>query len=293
MGIDPSHPTQHKTYHNPTRTMAGIRGEPIRGGTRGGQGLFKWSDVAADKDRENYLGHSVFAPAGRWQNNRDVTWYNKDKKEDEAEAKRAEIRKVKEAEEDALSVALGFAPTRRPVTVDKTEEELEQERLEKEQRKLEKAARKEGRRRAKEERRQEKEAKRAARRESGRDRSRSVEQDRRHRHSRRDPEDDDSELSSDDEPDRRDRRVDSRDKRRSRSRSPHARRLPHDYPTARDREGERRGGHKRHSPSARDSSPPRRTYDDGRDCRRRYDDRDDRRSRRSPSPRRRSHPARD
>jgi hypothetical protein len=25
---------------------------PIRGGTRGGQGEFKWSDVSADKDRE-------------------------------------------------------------------------------------------------------------------------------------------------------------------------------------------------------------------------------------------------
>ena len=26
--------------------------EPIRGGTRGGQAEFKWSDVSADKDRE-------------------------------------------------------------------------------------------------------------------------------------------------------------------------------------------------------------------------------------------------
>lgn len=26
--------------------------EPIRGGTRGGQGEFKWADVSADKDRE-------------------------------------------------------------------------------------------------------------------------------------------------------------------------------------------------------------------------------------------------
>lgn len=29
------------------------------GGTRGGQGLFKWEDVKTDKDRENYLGHRV------------------------------------------------------------------------------------------------------------------------------------------------------------------------------------------------------------------------------------------
>jgi len=26
--------------------------EPIRGGTRGGQAEFKWTDVSADKDRE-------------------------------------------------------------------------------------------------------------------------------------------------------------------------------------------------------------------------------------------------
>lgn len=36
--------------------------EPIRGGTRGGQGEFKWSDVSADKDREvRQLLHVVLA----------------------------------------------------------------------------------------------------------------------------------------------------------------------------------------------------------------------------------------
>jgi hypothetical protein len=29
--------------------------EPVRGGTRGGQAEFKWSDVSADKDREVLL----------------------------------------------------------------------------------------------------------------------------------------------------------------------------------------------------------------------------------------------
>lgn len=33
--------------------------EPIRGGTRGGQAEFKWSDVSADKDREVRL-FSIF-----------------------------------------------------------------------------------------------------------------------------------------------------------------------------------------------------------------------------------------
>jgi hypothetical protein len=79
---------------------------PARTQTRGGQGDFKWTDVAEDKDRENYLGHSVFAPTGRWQKNKDVNWYNKDKSEDAAEARRKEIKKIKRAEEDALAVAL-------------------------------------------------------------------------------------------------------------------------------------------------------------------------------------------
>ena len=97
--------------------------EPIRGGTRGGQAEFKWSDVSADKDREvrifpnifsssqhpsslqNYLGHSINAPTGRWQKNKDVHWYNRDQKSSEEE-RAEEIRKVKEAEAEALSVAL-------------------------------------------------------------------------------------------------------------------------------------------------------------------------------------------
>ncbi|KAG0700825.1 kinase phosphorylation protein-domain-containing protein [Suillus ampliporus] len=81
--------------------------EPIRGGTRGGQAEFKWSDVSADKDRENYLGHSINAPTGRWQKNKDVHWYNRD---NTSQSERdEEIRKVKEAEAEALAAALGFA----------------------------------------------------------------------------------------------------------------------------------------------------------------------------------------
>lgn len=51
---------------------------PTRGGTRGGAAEFSWSDVKADKDRENYLGHSINAPTGRWLNGRDVRWFEKD-----------------------------------------------------------------------------------------------------------------------------------------------------------------------------------------------------------------------
>ncbi|KAG0657159.1 hypothetical protein C6P46_006656 [Rhodotorula mucilaginosa] len=93
------------------------------GGTRGGQGDFKWSDVAADKDREYYLGHSLRAPVGRWQNGKDLTWYNKEGGAD-AEARererQEELKRIKEAEEDALAQALGFAPTPRQPTVPAT-----------------------------------------------------------------------------------------------------------------------------------------------------------------------------
>lgn len=98
--------------------------EPVRGGTRGGQAEFKWSDVSADKDREvsllrliisfristehqlqNYLGHSINAPTGRWQKNKDVHWYSRDDNLDISE-RELEIRKIKELEAEALSVAL-------------------------------------------------------------------------------------------------------------------------------------------------------------------------------------------
>jgi Multiple myeloma tumor-associated len=54
---------------------------------------------------QNYLGHSINAPTGRWQKNKDVHWYNRDLSQTEVE-KAEEIRKIKEAEADALAVAL-------------------------------------------------------------------------------------------------------------------------------------------------------------------------------------------
>lgn len=140
--------------------------EPIRGGTRGGQAEFKWTDVSADKDRENYLGHSINAPTGRWQKNKDVHWYNRDNKDESK--KEEEIRKIKEAEAEALSAALGFAaapsgsipvakaPSSVPsglahtLAVDggqhPSEKEKEEKRRKKAERREEKKARKEARR---------------------------------------------------------------------------------------------------------------------------------------------------
>ena len=54
---------------------------------------------------QNYLGHSINAPTGRWQKKKDVHWYNRDL-ESSQEERAEEIRQIKEAEAEALSVAL-------------------------------------------------------------------------------------------------------------------------------------------------------------------------------------------
>ncbi|KAI3629109.1 hypothetical protein CBS9595_000181 [Malassezia furfur] len=82
-----------------------------RGGTRGGQADFSWDVVREDKHRENYLGNSVAAPKGRWQQGRDILWYNRDTSardaDDAAEQRRQELLRVKQAEQDAMRELLG------------------------------------------------------------------------------------------------------------------------------------------------------------------------------------------
>ncbi|KAJ3010604.1 hypothetical protein HKX48_007314 [Thoreauomyces humboldtii] len=93
---------------------------PIRAGTRGGQGLFKWEDVKDDKHRENYLGHSLLAPVGRWQKNKDLTWYAKDDSGAVSATAAATIDKelalIKQQEAEALAEALGYAPGTKRLT---------------------------------------------------------------------------------------------------------------------------------------------------------------------------------
>ncbi|KAJ7222693.1 kinase phosphorylation protein-domain-containing protein [Mycena rebaudengoi] len=244
--------------------------EPIREGTRGGQAEFKWADVSADKDRENYLGHSINAPTGRWQKNKDVHWYNRDLKQGEAE-RAEEIRKIKEAEADALAVALGFEPAPKtlggptsaaapPASASsslKGIEATDPELAEKAERRRKKAERKEEKRARKEKRRAEKEkhitdgaeADYDDRRRRDRSRSRSPPR-------RRTSKDRDFARRIDCSPtDRSPRRPDRSPRRLDRDRSPTRRPDPEDY-VAVDRENERDRDRRRwDSNSARREQP--------------------------------------
>ena len=79
----------------------------------GGRDAFQWADVKESQRRENYLGHSLMAPVGRWQKGRDLSWYAKgdqgaDSVDSARQEREEEIRRIKETEQEALARALGL-----------------------------------------------------------------------------------------------------------------------------------------------------------------------------------------
>ncbi len=90
--------------------MLGNKGSKKRyrdGGVRGGRDQFSWDQVKTDKHRENYLGHSAMIQVGRYNQNRDIFWYQKAKKSEDI-ALEEEKEKMRMADDELINKALGI-----------------------------------------------------------------------------------------------------------------------------------------------------------------------------------------
>jgi len=81
------------------------------GRARGGRDQFSWETIKSDKYRQNYLGHSLMAPIGKWQEGKDLIWYTKEKHNhddkavcDKQQGLQQEIAMVRQKEAELLNV---------------------------------------------------------------------------------------------------------------------------------------------------------------------------------------------